>query len=104
LHSTWGFVIATAPETQCPDIDNYVLTQHALSRLIRRRVDGRMIDEVLRAPGQRAQVREGRCVYQALIEDDGTKVLRVFVDVDRDPPEVVTAYLSNKVNKYWGQP
>jgi len=27
--------------------------------------------------------------------------LRVFVDVRREPPEVVTAYWTSKVEKYW---
>jgi hypothetical protein len=28
-------------------------------------------------------------------------LVRVFVDVDRDPPEVVTAYRTSKLPKYW---
>jgi hypothetical protein len=27
--------------------------------------------------------------------------VRVFVDVDRAPPEVVTAYRTSKLAKYW---
>jgi hypothetical protein len=39
------------------------------------------------------------------LEERGSKryVLRVFVDVDRDPPVVVTAYRSSKIGKYWSQ-
>jgi len=35
--------------------------------------------------------------------DDLSKVylLRVFVDIDREPPEVVTVYRTSKVRKYW---
>ena len=33
----------------------------------------------------------------------GTCVLRVFVDVDRSPPEAVTVYQTSKVEKYWRQ-
>jgi hypothetical protein len=28
-------------------------------------------------------------------------LVRVFVDVDREPPEVVTAYRTSKLAKYW---
>ena len=30
-----------------------------------------------------------------------TYLIRVFVDVDREPAEVVTAYRTSKVRKYW---
>jgi len=35
--------------------------------------------------------------------DDLSKVylLHVFVDIDREPPEVVTVYRTSKVRKYW---
>jgi hypothetical protein len=28
-------------------------------------------------------------------------LIRVFLDVDRDPPEVVTVYRTSRVAKYW---
>ncbi len=31
-------------------------------------------------------------------------LVRVFVDVDREPPEVVTAYRTSKVEKYRKEP
>jgi len=47
-------------------------------------------------------VRPGRAVFQSKTEEDGTEyLLRVFVDVDRIPAEVVTAYRTSKVAKYW---
>ena len=56
---------------------------------------------VLNAPQQVLPVRAARVVAQSLL---GGHLLRVFVDVDRDPPEVVTAYRTSKINKYWSQP
>jgi hypothetical protein len=49
-------------------------------------------------------VHEVRVVYQSRVElgePSKTYVLRVFVDIDREPPEVVTVYRSSKVQKYW---
>jgi hypothetical protein len=43
-------------------------------------------------------------VYQSRIEfEEPVKIhlLRVFVDIDRQPAEVVTAYRTSKVEKYW---
>ena len=59
---------------------------------------------VLQGSGQREEVRPGRCVYQSLFglsEPQEQYLLRVFVDVDRTPPEVVTVYRTSKVAKYW---
>jgi len=32
---------------------------------------------------------------------DQRYLVRVFVDVDRSPPEVVTVYRTSKVERYW---
>jgi hypothetical protein len=36
-------------------------------------------------------------------EPSKTYLVRVFVDIDRSPPEVATAYRTSKVEKYWRQ-
>jgi hypothetical protein len=64
------------------------------------------IARVLAAPEQAEIVRPGRAVYQARIEfgePPQTYLLRVFVDVDRQPPQVVTAYRTGKIEKYWSK-
>ena len=35
------------------------------------------------------------------MEEEKTFLVRIFVDVDRDPAEVVTAYRTSKISKYW---
>ncbi|MBW2163127.1 MAG: hypothetical protein JRF43_01390 [Deltaproteobacteria bacterium] len=48
--------------------------------------------------------KNGRSVMQSRISMDGTEkqyLVRVFVDVDRHPYEVVTAYKTSKIEKYW---
>ncbi|MBN1992678.1 MAG: DUF4258 domain-containing protein [Anaerolineae bacterium] len=87
----------------CPPLDNYILTDHALTEIKQRGLSGGDVEQVLKVPGQSEFVRPGRCVYQNKVTTDQAKVylLRVFVDVDRDPPEVVTAYRTSKVEKCW---
>jgi Domain of unknown function (DUF4258) len=85
-------------------ITTYRLTDHARLEMMRRQISEVEIESVLAAPEQTACVREGRAVYQSRIElgePSKTYLLRVVVDVDRQPSEVVTVYRSSKVQKYW---
>jgi hypothetical protein len=61
------------------------------------------VDTVLAEPERVEVVREGRVVASARIEFEGKPYLvRVFVDVDREPFEIVTAYRTSKIGKYGG--
>jgi hypothetical protein len=85
-------------------ITTYRLTDHARLEMTRRQISDAEVESVLAAPEQTACVREGRAVYQSRIEvgePAKTYLLRVVVDVDRQPSEVVTVYRSSKVQKYW---
>jgi hypothetical protein len=85
-------------------ITTYRLTDHARMEMARRQISGAEVARVLAVPEQTELVREGRVVYQSRItsgESSQPYVLRVFVDIDREPPEVVTVYRSSKLQKYW---
>lgn len=83
-------------------IVDYIFTDHAIRELGRRGLDKQDLDRVLRNPGQRLDVRPGRVVLQSKTQQGGTEyLLRIFVDIDRNPAEVVTAYRTRKVTKYW---
>ena len=88
-------------------IADYIITDHARFEMERRGLPDNAVRRVLGAPEQRMEVREGRVVLQALVtegEPPKAYLLRVFVDVDRKPAEVVTAYRTSKIVKYWRQP
>lgn len=85
-------------------ITEYVITPHAVFEMRRRRISEETVRDVMNAPEQRLPVRPGREVFQSktLRERDAAAALvRVFVDVDRRPAEVVTVYRTSKVAKYW---
>jgi len=85
-------------------LTEYHLTDHVRSEIARRQIAEADIAKVLSAPEQTETVRPGREVYQsrlAMGDPPKTYLLRVFVDVDRQPPEVVTAYRTSKIEKYW---
>jgi hypothetical protein len=80
----------------------FVVTPHARFELQRRGLDETIVRRVLGAPEQRETLRPGRDVLQSRLEIEGQRYLvRVFVDVDRSPAEVVTAYRTSKIDKYW---
>jgi len=81
---------------------NYVITAHAAFEVARRRISEETLRAVLALPEQRHRVRPGRDALQSRINVAGRIYLvRVFVDVCRNPAEVVTVYLTSKLAKYW---
>lgn len=86
-------------------IENWVLTQHAEEEMAGRGIDIATVAAVLSAPERRFSARPGREVLQSRVAQEGkTYLIRVFVDVDREPPAVVTAYRTSKIGKYWSAP
>jgi len=79
------------------DVSNATLSPHADERMGRRRIDRDEVRQVLVAPDEILPARSGRVVAQKVL---GRYLLRVFVDVDRTPPEVVTVYRTSKIDKY----
>lgn len=86
----------TSPPFECS------ISAHAAEEMARRGLDRTTVDRVLGAPEQRESVRPGREVLQSRVELAGrTYLVRVFLDVDRRPAEVVTVYRTSKIEKDW---
>ncbi len=83
------------------DLSRAILTEHAAAQMARRQLAEADVRRVLRAPEEVLPVRPGRVVAQGLI---GGYLVRVFVDVDRAPSEVVTAYRTSRTEKYRSRP
>jgi len=70
--------------------------------MARRQIPLALLNQVLAAPEQRLAARQGRQVLQSRIMTGGrTYLVRVFIDVDRNPATVVTVYRTSNVTKYW---
>ncbi len=85
-------------------IEEFRLTNHAIFEMARRRISENDIARVLHAPEQAEHIQPGRAVYQSRLyigEPPKTFLLRIFIDIDREPPAVVTVYLTSKIEKYW---
>ena len=83
---------------------HYVIGEHARFEMTRRGLSEEIVRSVLAAPDRQIEIRPGRVVVQSQVKMSAppkTYLTRVFVDVDRDPQEVVRAYRTSKVSKYW---
>ena len=83
------------------NLDDAVITRHALARMAKRDIRPEQVRAVLARPEAVQAVVPGRVVVQGL---EGGLLLRIFVDVDRQPPAVVTVYRTSKVDKYRRMP
>lgn len=85
-------------------ITQYRITDHARFEMGRRGITESELASVLSAPEQAEMVRLGRVVLQSRTqfgESPQIYILRIFVDIDRQPAEVVTAYRTSRIEKYW---
>jgi len=85
-------------------VDRWIITAHAKFEMDRRGLDEALVRQILEAPEQRWSLRPGRDVLHSRVragEPARTYLVRVIVDVDRTPPEVVTAYRTSRMAKYW---
>ena len=85
-------------------IEGFRLSDHATFEMARRQVNKNDVAKVLHAPEQAELVRPGRAVYQSRLHAGKPQkmyLLRVFVDIDCNPPKVVTVYRTSKIEKYW---
>jgi len=85
-------------------IPHFVISPHAEFEMGRRGLSDETIRRVLSAPEQRLEVSPGRVVLQSRIpmgEPARMYLVRIVMDIDRQPAEVVTAYRTSKLLKYW---
>lgn len=80
-----------------------ILTDHARRQMARRGLSEVDVRTVLSASDDIVAVRPGRIVAQKRLPL-GTPprdyLVRVFIDIDRKPPEIVTAYRTSRFAKY----
>jgi hypothetical protein len=72
---------------------------------VRRNISLALLQDVLDRPEQIVDVRQGRKAYQSRHVIDGkTYLVRAIVDIETQPPVVVTVYRTSKIAKYWRSP
>jgi hypothetical protein len=79
-------------------------TPHASFEIKRRQLTEEIVRYVIEHPEQHWEVRKGRVIFQSRVKmsiPEKDYLIRVFVDIDREPAEVVTAYRTTRMEKYW---
>ena len=77
------------------------LSAHAGRELGRRGIDPKQLDEVLRNPEQVVPAYGRRNAYQSRVESGARVYLLRAIVSSGEPPTVVTAYRTSKIDKYW---
>ncbi|HEV3259246.1 MAG TPA: DUF4258 domain-containing protein [Gemmataceae bacterium] len=80
------------------------ISAHARFEMKRRRIKQADVMATIRHPGQVVPSIKGRQIYQSKIGRAGRSLLRVVVKEDAHAYQVVTAYKTTKVTKYWRVP
>ncbi|EFI33569.1 conserved hypothetical protein [Desulfonatronospira thiodismutans ASO3-1] len=87
-------------------LTTFHLCDHARQEMQRRGIEYEVVVEVLANPEQVLTINSRRKVYQSRMVTEHTNrqyLYRIFVDFDRNPPVIVTAYRTGKITKYWRQ-
>jgi len=72
--------------------------------MARRGIPNTMVEAVLNSPEQKLpdESHAGRWIYQSRMRfDDGKLYLLRVVVSDEEPPTVITAYKTSRIEKYW---
>ncbi len=84
---------------------DFRLSRHAEWEMTRRGIALEQVQVVMDQPEQRLIDESGtdRWIYQSRLrfEDGKMYLLRVVVAEDEEPPVIVTAYRTSKIEKYW---
>jgi hypothetical protein len=84
---------------------HFRLSRHAEWEMTRRGIAPELVRAVIDHPEQRQvdESRPDRWIHQSRLrfEDGKIYLLRVVEDEDEEPPVIVTAYRTSKIEKYW---
>ena len=84
-----------------------VFTDHARRQMARRGIEEAQVRLTIEAPEWRGEIRPGRVAAQRSFTRGAPPrpfLLRVLVDIDRTPPEIVTGYWTSRIGKYRSSP
>ncbi len=85
------------------NLHSAIFSDHAALQIDRREISLEDIKSVLANPYSIQPLTDNRVVVQGLISSvivNKSFLLRIFVDIDSDPPVIVTAYKTSKLEKY----
>ena len=76
-------------------------SKHALGQMQQRQISVAIVTEILKNPDQVLDQNDNK-VYQSIISlEDERYLIRIFVNENKDPNLVITAYKTSKIDKYY---
>jgi len=84
-------------------MDNVILSKHAKEQMEARGISEEQVWEVVQNPEQIIEHDDEKIILQSRVTlDDGKNYLiRVFINVIKDPNLIITVYKTGKIKKYW---
>ena len=74
---------------------------HSIEQLTRKNITQEIILLFIESSSKEKSIKEGITFYQGTIVENGKMYLiRVFVNEEKIPPLIITAYKTSKINKY----
>jgi len=83
---------------------SFIFSNHAIEQIQRRNIDSKDIDIAMLRPDQMLTDTENPeiTIYHSLLkENDQMFLLRVFVNVVKQPNVIITLYKTTKIQKYY---
>ena len=79
------------------------MSKHAKEQIVARGIDEKLVWQVVNEPQQKIRESSEKQVYQSVLRNsDGMMFLiRVFVNVTKNPNLIITVYKTSKIKKYW---
>ena len=85
-------------------MDKIIFSKHAKEQMLRRGITREIVMLVISHPEETLADEEDvtATIYQSLIKEDNQRfLLRVFINKDKFPHEIITLYKTSKIKKYY---
>jgi len=83
-------------------IKRIIYSEHAKNQLVERKISIQLIEKILLEPQQILEVKSNRKIAHRVFKIDNQNfLLRVIFEDYGTRLEVITAYLTTKIDKYW---
>ena len=78
----------------------WIISKHATEQMIIRGIPLSLVKDIL-AKAQSVLLEQGKKIYQSIVNfGEGDYMVRVFVNIIKEPNVVITVYKTSKTNKY----
>jgi hypothetical protein len=80
----------------------YIISEHAKEQIEAREITFSDLLAVVKTPDQKFDFETDEAVCQSKVTFGGKiYLLRVFVNYQKNPPVIISAYRTSNINKYW---